>query len=66
MKSTMDDQKCAVIVILYYLTIDYFRDEISLEDGLLFKGHRLIIPESLRGKALQIIHEGHYGVEKSL
>ena len=48
--------------------LDYwnFRDEISLEDGLLFKVHRLIIPESLRGKALQMIHEGHYGVEKSL
>ena len=48
--------------------LDYcnFRDEISLEDGLLFKGHRLTIPESLRGKALQMIHEGHYGVEKSL
>ena len=50
------------------LLLDYwnFRDEISLEDGLLFKAHRLIIPESLRGKALQTIHEGHYGVEKSL
>ena len=43
-----------------------FRDEISLEDGLLFKGHRLIIPESVRGKALQMIHEGHYSVEKAL
>ena len=49
------------------LLLDYwnFRDEISLEDGLLFKEHRLIIPESLRGKVLQMIHEGHYGVEKS-
>ena len=43
-----------------------FRDEISLEDGLLFKGHRLIMPESLRGETLKQIHEGHYGVEKSL
>ena len=43
-----------------------FRDEISLQDGLLFKGHRLIIPESLRSKAIQQIHEGHYGVEKLL
>ena len=50
------------------LLLDYwnFRDQISLEDGLLFKGHRLIIPESLRGKALQMIYEGHYGVEKSV
>ena len=50
------------------LLLDYwnFRDEISLDDGLLFKGHRLIIPESLRGKPLQMTREGHYGVEKSL
>ena len=48
------------------LLLDYwnFRDEISLEDGLLFKGHRLIIPESLRG--IQMIHAGHYSVEKSI
>ena len=50
------------------LLLDYwnFRDEISLEDGLLFKGHRLIIPESLRKESLKTIHEGHYGIEKSL
>ena len=50
------------------LLLDYwnFRDEISLEDGLLFKGHRLIMPESLRGETLKQIHEGHYSVEKSL
>ena len=50
------------------LLLDYwnFRDEISLEDSLLFKGHRLIIPKSLRGKALQMIHGGHYSVEKSI
>ena len=49
------------------LLLDYwnFRDEIHLEDGLLFKGNTMI-PESLRGKTLQIIHEGHYSVEKSL
>ena len=50
------------------LLLDYwnFRDEISLGDGLLFKEHRLIILENLRGKALQMIHEGHYSVEKLL
>ena len=50
------------------LLLDYwnFRDEISLDDGLLFKGHRFIMPEGLRGETLKQIHEGHYGVEKSL
>ena len=41
-----------------------YRDEICVENGLLFKGFRLIIPESLRGKILQTIHQGHFGVEK--
>ena len=38
------------------LLLDYwnFRDEISLEEGLLFKGHRLIIPESLRGREAKL------------
>ena len=50
------------------LLLDYwnFRDEVSLEDGLLFKRHRLIIQESLRGETLKQIQESHYGVEKSL
>ena len=48
--------------------LDYwnFRDEISLEDGLLFKGHRVMMPESLRGETLKQVHEGHYSVKKSL
>ena len=35
------------------LLLDYwnFRDERSLEDGLLFKGNKLIIPESLKWKS---------------
>ena len=57
-----------VLTNCHPLLLDYwnFRDEISLEDGLLLKRHRLIIPESLRGETLKQIHESHYGVEKSL
>ena len=48
------------------LLLDYwtYREEISAENGLLFKGHRLIIPESMRNRCLKTIHEGHFGVEK--
>ena len=48
------------------LITDYwnYRDEISAENGLLFKGHRLIVPETLRNRILQTIHEGHFGIEK--
>ena len=48
------------------LLVDYwtYREEISAENGLLFKGHRLVVPEKLRNKVLQTIHEGHFGIEK--
>ncbi|KAK2154541.1 hypothetical protein LSH36_266g04051 [Paralvinella palmiformis] len=40
------------------------RDEIHLEDNLLFVGERLIIPASIRNELLQQLHEGHFGIEK--
>lgn len=46
------------------LLVDYwtYREEIRAENGgLLFKGHRLIVPEELRYKFLQTIHEDHFG-----
>ena len=48
--------------------LDYwtYREEISAENGLLFKGHRLIVPEKLRDRVLQTIHKGHFGFEKML
>ena len=48
------------------LLVDYrtYREEISTENGLLFKGHRLIVPEKLHNRVLQTIHEGHFGFEK--
>ena len=48
------------------LLVDYwtYREEISAENGLLFKGHRLIVPEKLSNGVLQNIHEGHFGFEK--
>ena len=48
------------------LLLDYwtYREEISAEDGLFFKEHRLNIPEKLPNRPLQTIHEGHFSVEK--
>ena len=48
------------------LILDYwnFRDEVSVENGLLFKGYRLIVPKNLRNKVLQLVHKGHFGIEK--
>ena len=38
------------------------RNEISVIGKLVLRGTRIIIPESLRGKVLQIAHEGHPGI----
>ena len=41
-----------------------YHEEISLEDRILFKGHRLIVPKSDRQSILNILHTGHYGIGK--
>ena len=43
-----------------------FRDEISLIDGVVFKGERIVIPAALRPEMLSKIHSSHLGVEKCL
>jgi glycerol-3-phosphate cytidylyltransferase-like family protein len=40
------------------------RDEIHTHDGLLFVGDRILIPENLRSAMMDILHEGHLGMEK--
>ena len=42
------------------------RDDITLEDGILFRGIQMIIPRSLQPKYLKKLHESHMGEEKSL
>ncbi len=43
-----------------------FREDISVENGIVLKGHRIIIPKTLRQQMLNIIHQGHLGTEKCL
>ncbi|CAL8134117.1 unnamed protein product [Orchesella dallaii] len=40
------------------------RDEIAVENGLLMRGCRIIIPPALRESILQRLHEGHQGISK--
>lgn len=40
------------------------RDDISVENGLVLLGSRVIVPESSRGNILQQIHGGYFGIEK--
>lgn len=43
-----------------------FRCDIVLEDGLILKGNRIIIPSSLRKQVLDAIHHGHQGETKCI
>lgn len=40
-----------------------FRDELAIEDGIVMKGAKAIIPESLHKSYAQIMHRGHIGAE---
>lgn len=41
------------------------RDELSVIDGIVFKGDRVVIPSSMRKEMLDIIHETHQGLVRS-
>lgn len=41
-----------------------FRDELSIEDGLVIKGERVVIPKSMQEYVLSKIHEAHQGIVK--
>lgn len=45
---------------------EYFpvRDELSVSDGLVTRGCRIVIPGTMRSEMLDRIHEGHLGVNK--
>ena len=43
-----------------------FRDEITAQNGLLFKGERLIVPAKLRKEMMERIHSSHLGIEGCL
>ena len=42
-----------------------YREELSILDGLVLKGTRIIIPISCRDDVLDKVHEGHFGIERT-
>ena len=38
------------------------RDEMSIQDGLVFRGERVVIPQAMRSKMLGKVHNSHLGV----
>lgn len=78
-KSTKDDSVLSIIVgycengwpgfersSINIATRPYWqiRDELTVCQGLLMKGSRLVIPTNLRAELLQKIHDGHQGIVK--
>lgn len=49
-------------------TSTYFhvRDELSVQDGLIYRGERVVIPISMRKKILEQLHSSHLGTESTL
>ena len=43
-----------------------FRDEITTQDGILYKGQTVIIPTSMRREMLEAIHYSHLGIASCL
>lgn len=43
-----------------------YREQLSVTNGLILKGQRIIIPRSLRSQMLDKVHHGHMGTEKCL
>ena len=55
------DKKSVVDAVKPYYTIS---PEISLHEGLLMRGNRIIIPTSLQKSVLTQLHTGHQGIRK--
>lgn len=42
-----------------------FIDELSLEGGIVMRGHRVVVPDAARSKVLNQIHSSHLGIVKT-
>lgn len=39
-----------------------FQDKLNIKDGIIMKGRRAVIPQTLQSEYLHILHKGHAGV----
>ncbi|GJQ72498.1 hypothetical protein Trydic_g3569 [Trypoxylus dichotomus] len=40
------------------------QEEFSVQQRVLMRGHRAVVPKQLRNKVLSELHEGHFGIVK--
>ena len=57
------DKKSVPAVLNPYYS---YRDELSMNDGLTFRGERLVIPHSLRYHTIKQLHSFHFGINGCL
>ena len=43
-----------------------YRDELTIQDGVIFRGERIVVPTSLRHSMKEKVHAGHMGINSSL
>ena len=43
-----------------------FREELSVQDGVVFKGERIVVPSSLRQSLMDKVHASHLGIQGCL
>ena len=48
----------------HFLSFWQVRDELSVAEGLIMRGSRIVVPQSLRMDMLVKFHESHLGMEK--
>ena len=41
-----------------------FHEELTIEDGLILKGNRIVVPNKQQKTILNQIHQGHLGLQK--
>ena len=46
------------------LSIWYYKEELSVINGIMFKGERIVIPKKMKTDILKKLHQSHMGIEK--
>lgn len=55
-------EEVPLAVTMYF----HYRDELSVQNGVIFRGERVVVPAALRQEIMQRIHSSHIGVEGCL
>ena len=60
-----ENSKDARVNISDFHSFEKVKDELFTIPDLVLRGHRIVIPETLREKVIDIAHEGHMGIVKT-